>query len=146
MTDLRLLFDHLVRFEIELWTAVDTRLQAECGLQLTWLEVLRLLDERGASRVQDLATEFGITTGGASKAVDRIEAAGYCRRRPNPANRRSSLLELTEDGERALARGGAVFDEELRRRIGEVLDEPAIEQLTTSLAALRAAQRQGDHL
>lgn len=140
MADLRQLFDHLIRFEIELWNAVDARLRADCDLQLTWFEIMRLLGSRGACRVQDIATEFGITTGGTSKVVDRIEAAGYCRRRPNPANRRSSLVELTPDGHRLLQQATTVFDDELQHRIGAVLPEDDIDQLTTALARLRTAR------
>jgi DNA-binding MarR family transcriptional regulator len=53
--------------------------------------------------VYDIAHELAITTGGTSKLVDRIEASGYCRRLPNPADRRSSLLELTPAGQRLFA-------------------------------------------
>ena len=50
VVDLRLVYSDLVRFEIELWGAVDARLQAECDLQLTSFEVMRLLGERGGCR------------------------------------------------------------------------------------------------
>ena len=140
MSDLELFFDHLVRYEIQLWDAVDARLRAECDLQLTWFEVMRLLGNRGACRVQDVATEFGITTGGASKAVDRIEAAGYCRRSANPANRRSSLVELTGAGRRVLRRAVVVFEDELQQRVGAVLAGPEIDQLSRALATLRDAR------
>ena len=42
VADLRLVYSDLVRFEIELWGAVEARLRAECDLQLTWFEVMRL--------------------------------------------------------------------------------------------------------
>lgn len=140
MADLKLLFDHLIRFEIELWNAVDARLRSDCDLQLTWFEVMRLLGSRGACRVQDIANEFGITTGGTSKVVDRIEGAGYCQRRANPDNRRSSLVELTPEGQRLLHHAAAVFDDELAQRVGAILPDHELEQLTSALVRLRAAQ------
>ena len=36
MADLKVLFSELVRFETDLWNAVDARLRSEHGLQLTW--------------------------------------------------------------------------------------------------------------
>ncbi|SMC96640.1 MarR family winged helix-turn-helix transcriptional regulator [Lentzea albidocapillata] len=141
MADLRLVFSDLVRFQIELWGAVETRLRAECDLQLTWFEVMRLLDERAGCRVQDLAEEFGITVGGTSKVVDRVEAAGYCRRRANPDDRRSSIVELTASGRRVVAKAAKVFDDELEIRVGSVLPERSLKQLAKTLADLRAAYR-----
>jgi MarR family transcriptional regulator, organic hydroperoxide resistance regulator len=89
--------------------------------------------------VYDIAGELGITTGGTSKLVDRIEASGYCRRLPNPADRRSSLLELTPKGQRMLAEAGVAFDEELRRLLGSAVPELTLRQFATTLARLRMA-------
>ncbi|MFF6881368.1 MULTISPECIES: MarR family transcriptional regulator [unclassified Streptomyces] len=141
MVDLKLVYQDLVRFEIELWNAVDARLRAECDLQLTWFEVMRLLAQRSQCRVQDMADEFGITVGGTSKVVDRIEAAGYCRRRANPNDRRSSLVELTPAGRRLVDRATEIFEAELETRIGSVIAERDLERFADTLSALRAAGR-----
>jgi MarR family transcriptional regulator, organic hydroperoxide resistance regulator len=101
---------------------------------------MSVMDRIPDCRVYDIATELKITTGGASKLVDRIEASGYCRRRPNPDDRRSSLLELTPEGRRLFAEAGAVFDEELNRRLGSALPERTLRQFAATLARLRAAQ------
>ena len=139
MLDLRRLFDDLIRFEIQLWNAVDARLRSEFGLPLSHFEPMSVMDRLPGCRVYDIASELGITTGGTSKLVDRIEASGYCRRLPNPADRRSSLLELTPAGRRVLAEAGVAFDEELRRWLGEPLPERTLRQFATALARLRAA-------
>ncbi|WP_328346391.1 MarR family transcriptional regulator [Streptomyces violaceus] len=141
MADLKLVFEDLVRFQIELWNVVDARLRAECDLQLTWFEVMRLLAQRSECRVQDMAEEFGITVGGTSKVVDRIEAAGYCRRRANPHDRRSSLVELTPAGRRLVDRATKVFEMELEGRIGSVIPKQDLEKFAATLSALRAAGR-----
>jgi MarR family transcriptional regulator, organic hydroperoxide resistance regulator len=137
--DLRRLFDDLIRFEIQLWNAVDARLRSEFGLPLSHFEPMSVMDRLPGCRVYDIATELGITTGGTSKLVDRIEASGYCRRLPNPADRRSSLLELTPEGRRVLAEAGVAFDEELRRWLGDPLPERTLRQFAAALARLRAA-------
>jgi len=137
--ELRELFNDLIRFEIELWNAVDARLKGELGLPLSHFEPMSVMDRLPRCRVYDIATELGITTGGTSKLVDRIEASGYCRRLPNPDDRRSSLLELTPEGERVLAAAGAAFDDELQRWLGSALPERTLRQFAATLARLRTA-------
>jgi DNA-binding MarR family transcriptional regulator len=142
MSDLRRLFSDIIRFEIELWNAVDARLKSEFDLPLTHFEPMSVMDRLPGCRVYDIAAELGITTGGTSKLVDRIEASGYCRRLPNPADRRSSLLELTPAGRRLFAEAGAAFDDELERRLGTAVPERTLRQFAATLTRLRAAGHQ----
>ena len=141
MPDLRQLFNDLIRFEIELWNAVDARLKSEFGLPLTHFEPMSVMDRLPRCRVYDIASELGITTGGTSKLVDRSEANGYCRRLPNPDDRRSSLLELTPEGRRLFAEAGEAFDDELRRRLGAAVPERTLRQFGATLGRLRGASR-----
>jgi MarR family transcriptional regulator, organic hydroperoxide resistance regulator len=141
ISDLRQLFNDLVRFEIALWNAVDARLKNEFGLPLTHFEPMAVIDRLPGCRVFDIASELGITAGGTSKLVDRIEASGYCRRLPNPADRRSSLLELTETGKRTLAEAEIAVDEELHRCLGFAVPERTLRQFGATLARLRAASQ-----
>src|SRR6516165_11901530 len=141
MSDLRGLFNDLIRFEIELWNAVDARLKREFDLPLTHFEPMSVIDRLSRCRVYDIATELSITTGGTSKLIDRIEASGYCRRLPNPDDRRSSLLELTPQGRRLYAEAGQAFDDELQRRLGAAVPERTLRQFAATLARLHAAGR-----
>ena len=144
MTDRRQVFNDLVRFEIEIWNAVEARLKAEFDLPLTHFEPMSVIDRVPGCRVYDIVAELKITTGGASKLVDRIEASGLCRRLPNPDDRRSSLLELTPEGQHLLARAGVAFDEELDRWLGSALPERTLRQFAATLARLRAAHEDTD--
>jgi DNA-binding MarR family transcriptional regulator len=139
VSDLRGLFSDIIRFEIELWNAVDTRLKNEFDLPLTHFEPMSVIDRVPGCRVYDIASELGITTGGTSKLVDRIEASGYCRRLPNPEDRRSSLLELTPAGKRVFAEAGVAFDDELERRLVAAVPERTLRQFGATLTRLRAA-------
>jgi MarR family transcriptional regulator, organic hydroperoxide resistance regulator len=139
MSDLRRVFNDLIRFEIQLWNAVDVRLKNEFGLPLTHFEPMSVMDRLPRCRVYDIANELGITTGGTSKLVDRIEANGLCRRLPNPDDRRSSLLELTAAGRHLFADAGAAFDDELQRQLGDAVPEGTLRQFAATLARLRAA-------
>ncbi|WP_327723380.1 MarR family transcriptional regulator [Streptomyces europaeiscabiei] len=138
---LKLLYRELVSLEIELWNGIEGRLRAEYDLPLTSFEVLHLLLRRPGRRIQDIAEEFSITVGGTSKVVDRLESAGLCERRANPNDRRSSIVELTPEG-RKLANGALkVFEEELDLRIGSVIPEQSVREVTAVLGTLRAAGR-----
>jgi MarR family transcriptional regulator, organic hydroperoxide resistance regulator len=139
MTELLDLFHQLVRFETELWNAVDARLRAEFDLPLSWLEPIQVIARRSSCRVYDIAEELSITIGGTSKLVDRIEAAGYCVRRANPDDRRSSIIELTATGRRTLAKAAEVFEDELRTRIGSAVSERPLQQFYATLVKLRSA-------
>ena len=139
MADLKRLYHDLVRFETELWAAVDTRLRTDCDLQLTWFEIMQLLGREPGRRVQDIATEFAISVGGTSKVVDRIVVAGFSRRIPNPQDGRSALLELTEAGQQKLAEAVPVFEDELALRFRSVLGEGELERLALNLRLLRTS-------
>jgi DNA-binding MarR family transcriptional regulator len=144
VVDLKFLFSELIRFETEIWNAVDARLRADCDIPLHHFEPMQVISRRSACRVQDIADELVITVGGTSKLVDRIEASGYCRRRPNPDDRRSSIVQLTAAGKRLLARATTVFEDELEMRLGAAVPERSLQQLAATLARLRAAGRLAD--
>lgn len=133
------LFDDLVRFETLLWSRVDERLRQECDLTLGALNVLLVVEATTACRVLDVAHALAITVGGVSQAVDRLASAGSIVRVPNPADRRSSILQLTDQGAAELARARPVFE----RALGELLVDPLsptrLIQLAEILHALRDA-------
>jgi MarR family transcriptional regulator, organic hydroperoxide resistance regulator len=133
------LFSELIRFETELWNCVDGRLRTEFDLPLTWFEPMQVIARVRPCRVFDIATELSITVGGTSKLVDRIEAAGHCRRTANPHDRRSSLIELTPSGKRLLGKATRAFEEELQTRLGSAVPARQLEQFHATLGRLRRA-------
>lgn len=144
MTDLLDLFHQLVRFETELWNAVDARLRADFDLPLTRLEPMQIIARHPSCRVNDIAEELSISIGGTSKLVDRIEAAGYCIRRANPDDGRSSVIELTAAGRRLLSKAVKAFEDELETRIGSVVSARSLQQLRSSIVKLRGANASVD--
>jgi DNA-binding MarR family transcriptional regulator len=137
--DLRQVFDDFVRLETELWNSLDARLVSECGVTLGTFNALLIVSETPNCRVNDLAAALSITVGGVSQAVDRIEARGLLVRRPNPANRRSSLLELTAAGREALDSASGVFDDELSIWFAAPLGQALTTRFAKDLSTLRAA-------
>jgi len=139
MTDLRRLFDDLVGLEIAVWDAVDARLRRDCGLSLGQFMPMRVVAGTPGCRVLDVSMQLQITVGAASKVVDRVEAAGHCVRRPNPGDRRSSLIALTPAGAAALAAADVVFEQELARLLDGVLSPTALVRFAGTLGRVRAA-------
>lgn len=137
MNDLDSVFIDLVRVEIRLYNGLESRMRAAHGLSLGYFEFLRLIEEGDRVRVNDLARAIAITVGAVSKGVDRLERAGWVRREPNPENRRSSLLVLTDEGAALLAAARKTYQTGLRDLLGEGLDPAPMAQLASSLAALR---------
>jgi len=137
VTDLTSLFTDLVRLETRLYNVLDARLKAEHDLPLGQFEFMRYIATRESARVYDLAHQMAITVGATSKAVDRLEAAGRCRRAANPHDRRSSLVTLTPEGERILAEARPTVEAELQTWVGSVLPERSLEELATMLSMLR---------
>jgi DNA-binding MarR family transcriptional regulator len=129
----------LVRAQIHLWEAADTALRAGHGLPLVHYLPMRVVAQTDDCRVQDIADRLAITSGGASQAVDRIEKAGHVQRRPHPANRRSSIVELTDQGRTLLDAAAATLDHEIEQRLG-ALPPAARRQLADGLTALISQQ------
>jgi DNA-binding MarR family transcriptional regulator len=66
------------------------------GLNRTDLRCLDLLARAGALTPTELAQALGFTTGGVTTVIDRLEQAGYARRRADPADRRRVIVEPTD--------------------------------------------------
>jgi MarR family transcriptional regulator, multiple antibiotic resistance protein MarR len=71
--------------------------------------------------VADLAAEFAVGVGATSKGVDRLEKAGWVMRQPNPSDRRSSLLALTDDGSQLNGAAEDTFTDGVAELIGGAL-------------------------
>jgi MarR family transcriptional regulator, organic hydroperoxide resistance regulator len=64
------------------------------GLHPTDMQFVNLLDLLGPMTPGALAQWSGLSSGGVTVVLDRLEAAGYVRRGPNPEDRRSVLIHL----------------------------------------------------
>jgi len=144
--ELTALFSDLVRLETELWDLLDQRLRRDHDLPLSWFEPMLVMDRVPDCRVADIAQALSITVGGTSKLTDRIERAGWCRRRPNRHDARSSLLVLTPAGRRLLERARASFADELEIWLGASLPPERLASLASTVGDVRQfiANRRGD--
>jgi len=62
------------------------------GLNTTDMECLRLLFLEGVSTPSKLARHTGLTSGATTAMLDRLEKTGLIERRPNPEDRRGTLI------------------------------------------------------
>src|SRR5689334_19344681 len=72
---------------------LDQRAADRFGVNRTDLRALELLGAAGKLAPTALAAAIGFTTGGVTTVLDRLERAGYVRRRPDPDDRRKVVVE-----------------------------------------------------
>ncbi len=78
---------------------------AEHDLQAGWFDLLAALRRAGAPyelNPTQLTQATMLSSGGMTKRLDRMEAAGLLERRPDPADRRGTLVGLTLDGKKTV--------------------------------------------
>ena len=108
---------------------------AEAGLpDLSWYDLLwTLYRQPGRSlRVKELADEVVLSPTAMSRFVDRVEAAGYVRREPDPDDRRALQVTLTDEGVELLRRMWPVY---ARRHRAPLRRPPRRRDLQESLDA-----------
>lgn len=133
------LFLDLVAAETRLYNLVDDRVRATHGASVGQVQLLGIIARTKDARVDDIVREVDIRTGTASKAVDRLEAAGWVRRAPNPNDRRSSLLTLTDSGAALLKAATPTFEEAVHALTHNVLSTDELHALGSTLTKLRSA-------
>jgi DNA-binding MarR family transcriptional regulator len=91
---------------------------------------------RRSSAAAALAVAMGMSTGATSTVLDRLEAAGYARREPDPGHRRRTLVRQTpRTGELA----EAIFAPVMRDTLSQAADYP--DATLTSIAEFLSAHR-----
>lgn len=118
-------------------------LEEQCGISHLVFEVLLILGRAGEPglSMRAIARAQVLTTGGATRLVDRMEAAGLVRRVEDPDDRRGRLVRLTPQGEQTVVAASRIHVENIRRYFVEPLPVQHREQFAEDLRILsRAAQ------
>jgi DNA-binding MarR family transcriptional regulator len=118
-------------------------LEEECGITHLMYEVLLILGRAGEPglSMRAVAQEQVLTTGGATRLVDRMEAAGLVERAEDPDDRRGRLVRLTPEGEETALRASRVHVENIRRYFLEPLPEADRARFAEDLRLLSHAAR-----
>jgi len=110
------------------------------GLRLTDMQCLNVLDLLGPVTPGKLAECTGLSTGGVTVMLDRLEKSGFIRREPNPIDRRSLLIRINA---RKMKKVHPLYEEinaQLDRFLGEISpsDLKSVVAFFTQMNAMRS--------
>jgi len=117
--------------------ALEESLRHDIGITSAMRAVLELLRERGAQTVPHIARARKVTRQHIQVIADRLLAVGLVRIKENPRDRRSPLLELTEQGGKICAELRA-RELTLLNELGRTLDDRDVEVTLSTLSAFCA--------
>ncbi|MCG5220211.1 MarR family transcriptional regulator [Streptosporangium sp. KLBMP 9127] len=107
------------------------------GVSDTDVQCLHVLGRYGPATPGELAKRVNLTTGSASRMIDRLVAADCVRRIPDPGDRRRVLIEPTQEGLDRVGSAYAGLIERTRDDLGDFTDE----ELRTLLRFMGTAER-----
>jgi DNA-binding MarR family transcriptional regulator len=84
------------------------------------LRALRVLKHHGTMRLSKLSEHLHIAPRSTTEVIDALESRGLARRKPDPGDRRATLVELTEDGASVLDAIQAARGAEAERVFGRL--------------------------
>jgi len=113
------------------------RLRAEHGFPLSHGAVLGRLDREGARSVSDLAAAERVRPQSMAQTVGDLEADDLVERRPDPADGRRVLVELTRTGREVLEADRRQREGWLARGIADDLDADEQRVLRDAVKLLR---------
>ena len=134
-------FGRLVEAHSALGQQLGRALEQGCDLPHSWFEVLLRVGraEAGQISMSALAQQVALTSGGVTRLLDRMVAAGVVRRVPCPTDRRVQFAALTDAGQSKLTEAAALHAQNLRVAFqGFSRDE--LRTLDTLLDRLRVAR------
>jgi len=134
-------------WEVKVWVMfarVSTRLErrlgqglAAHGLSLSQFDVLATLRHGEGITQRELAERLLVTKGNVVGLIDRVGAAGWVERRPDPEDRRVNRLYLTDAGRKVLSEAFPGHVAEIRRAFGR-LTEDELRRMHRLLARLES--------
>ncbi len=114
----------------------DQRAKTETELTRAQSRLLVYLSAYGEIRQTDLATLADVTPMTVARMLDRMEAAGWIARRPDPADRRAFRVSMTGKADDRLEAALALGDD-LNARITEGFSKEEIKTLLQMLKRIR---------
>jgi DNA-binding MarR family transcriptional regulator len=127
------------------------RVSRSFDLKPGWLDVLSALRRIGPPyrmTATELARWVLLSSGGMTNRIDRMEAAGLVRRRPDPSDRRGVLVELTQHGreviDAAIDAHLALYEELTRGALTDAEQRKFIELMRKQTRAFEEGRVGGD--
>ncbi|TWH63405.1 DNA-binding MarR family transcriptional regulator [Rhodococcus rhodochrous J38] len=122
-----------------LFQNLDKQLLRDSDISFTDFEILVLLSEAPdrRMRMRDLADASTTTRSGITRAVSRMENAGWVRRVECESDRRGAWAELTDVGYARLAEAGPGHVEAVRENMFDLLSPDDITSMTEAFTHMR---------
>lgn len=115
--------------------ALATQLMGEVGLRPEQGAMMMHLWSVGAVRQTSLSRQFGRDSAATTRTVQRMERAGFVRRRPDPTDGRATLVEPTAAGHALRDRVEQLW-QQLERDVLDLVDADAREATVALLDRL----------
>lgn len=133
----------LLAAQIALGAAIERCAVAGLGIDPTVTDLLVRLETSptGALRAVEICRQLLLSPSHISRVIDRAEHAGLVERRPDPDDRRASLVAATDAGREVAAQFLPRLDDVLERTIYTALDGDEIETLIGLLDRVESAAR-----
>ncbi|MBQ3150919.1 MAG: MarR family transcriptional regulator [Clostridia bacterium] len=103
-------------------------------------KMLRLLSENGASSQSELASKLSITASSASEIADKLIQSGFAVKMQDSADKRKSLLEITQSGKLEIER----LKEEFTSFVNSAFSSLSSDELGTLLHLLTKVSSPAD--
>lgn len=134
-------FGRLVEAQSSLGRQLGRLLEQHAGVSHAEFEVLLRVSRASDGRISmgALAAQVALTSGGITRLVDRMTAAGLLERVPCPTDRRVAFAALTTEGERTLQQALEVHAANLRQ-VFSGFSAADLRRLDALLDRLRAAE------
>jgi DNA-binding MarR family transcriptional regulator len=91
----------------------------------------------GYLKMSQLCQVLSMTSGGVTRIVDRVEAAGFVRRTAHPSDRRVSHLTITDKGREVLGTADRVFRHNVDAHLVGRLEPLELRELNRIICKLR---------
>jgi DNA-binding MarR family transcriptional regulator len=118
----------------------------QLGIAPTDLLCLHVLNRAGASTAGALSAQLGRSTGAVTHMIDRLEEAGYVRRKPDPTDRRRVLVEASAPELERIASFYDGMDARSRRLMATFSGEQLAAIHAFLLGSYESAAEECDHL
>ncbi|RKR93070.1 DNA-binding MarR family transcriptional regulator [Micromonospora pisi] len=122
---------HLSRETLQPWEITPSQSRA-----------IDVLTRHGVMRLSELAERLRIVPRSTTEVVDSLQERGLVERRPDPGDRRATLVALTEEGAKVAVAIRSARDAEAERFFGG-LGEPDRDHLARILSQLRRQSHAG---
>lgn len=132
-------YGRLVEVQRQLHRIFDRSLRSQVGISAVWYEaMLRLArSSEGFMTINELGEALDLSSGGATRLVDRLDENGFVGRVACPTDRRVSWIKLTPQGQEVLEEATEIHLQDLDEHFISRLTSKELQSLGALLKRIR---------